>query len=222
MSASQSLVLDSERGQLVKSCERVGKQGEISESKTVAALKSHSEAERRRRERINAHLATLRGLVPCNEKMEKAKLLAEVISQVKQLQKTAKQTSENFFLPLDSDEVRVEQLDEKSGEGTFTFKASLCCDYRPGLLSDLKKAIDSLPLTLLRSEISTLGGRLMNVFFFTSSERRDIGSAEAREQLVSSVHQALSSILDKFAALSDYSPRTTFPNKRQRLSYFDY
>lgn len=32
--------------------------------KSAEALKSHSDAERRRRERINAHLATLRGLVP--------------------------------------------------------------------------------------------------------------------------------------------------------------
>lgn len=69
MSASQSLVLDSERGELVKSCTKMGKKGEGSEAKTVAALKSHSEAERRRRERINAHLATLRGLVPSNEKV---------------------------------------------------------------------------------------------------------------------------------------------------------
>ncbi|KAL3519967.1 hypothetical protein ACH5RR_018116 [Cinchona calisaya] len=221
MSGSQSLVLDGERGELVKSCGRVGKKSETSEAKTVAALKSHSEAERRRRERINTHLATLRGLVPSNEKMDKATLLAEVISQVKQLQKTATQISESFFVPLDSDEVRVEQVDEKSGEGTFTFKASLCCDYRPGLLSDLKMAIHSLPLTLVKSEISTLGGRLMNVFFFSSSRGWNIASAEADEQLLSSVRQALSSILDKFAASSEYSPRAMFPNKRQRISYFE-
>ncbi|CDO96779.1 unnamed protein product [Coffea canephora] len=220
MSGSQSLVLDGERGELVKSCGRVGKKGEASEAKTIAALKSHSEAERRRRERINAHLATLRGLVPPNEKMDKATLLAEVISQVKQLQKTTTQISERFCIPLDSDEVRVEQLDEISVEGTFNFKASLCCDYRPGLLSDLKKAIGSLPLTLMRSEISTLGGRLMNVLFFTSSRRGDIGSAEDRKQLVNSVHQALSSILDKFAESTDCLPQTMYSNKRQRVSYF--
>ena len=66
--SSHSLVLDSEKSELVKSPSRIGKK-EISEEKALAALRSHSEAERRRRERINGHLATLRGLVPCTEKV---------------------------------------------------------------------------------------------------------------------------------------------------------
>ena len=65
---SQTLVLDAEMGELVKAPARVGKKG-ISETKALAALKSHSEAERRRRERINAHLATLRSFVPRTEKV---------------------------------------------------------------------------------------------------------------------------------------------------------
>lgn len=71
VSVAQSLVLDGERGELVKAPVGVGKKSvEVPEEKVVAALKSHSEAERRRRERINAHLNTLRGLVPCTEKVD--------------------------------------------------------------------------------------------------------------------------------------------------------
>ena len=63
-----SLVLDSDRGELVKAPVITVKK-EVPEAKAMAALKSHSDAERRRRERINAHLDTLRGFVPCTEKV---------------------------------------------------------------------------------------------------------------------------------------------------------
>ncbi|PPS03136.1 hypothetical protein GOBAR_AA17525 [Gossypium barbadense] len=65
---SQSLVLDNEKRELVvKSPVKVGKKS-MAEEKVIAALKSHSEAERRR-ERINAHLDTLRTLLPYREKV---------------------------------------------------------------------------------------------------------------------------------------------------------
>ena len=67
-SVSQSLVLDSEKGELVKEPVKIEKKS-VPEEKAIAALKSHSEAERRRRERINAHLDTLRTLFPCREKV---------------------------------------------------------------------------------------------------------------------------------------------------------
>ncbi|XP_031268274.1 transcription factor bHLH106-like [Pistacia vera] len=219
-SQTQSLVLDSEKGELVKAPAKAGKK-ELSEAKAMAALKSHSEAERRRRERINAHLDALRGLVPCHGKVDKATLLAGVINQVKELKKNAIEASKGYLIPMDDDEVKVEPHKEAAGDGSFLFKASICCDYRPELLSDLKQALDALPLKIVNVEMSTLGGRLKNVFLFTSCKEGNTNNAEASHLLANAVHQALSSVLDKASPSPEYSPRTTLPNKRQRISFFD-
>ncbi|KAK6797396.1 hypothetical protein RDI58_005098 [Solanum bulbocastanum] len=214
----QSLVLDREKGELVKASGRVEKKIGISEGKTIAALKSHSEAERRRRQRINAHLSTLRNLVPSSDKMDKAALLAEVVCQVKQLKETATDVSERFFIPLDSDEIKVEIIAENAIDGTCLYRASICCEYMPHLLSDLKETINSLHVNLVKSEISTLGSRVKNVFLFTNLIDGGRATIEAREIFLSSVRQAFSSILDKVSAFPEYS---AYPNKRQRISCFD-
>lgn len=214
-----SLVLDSEKGELVKAPARVGKKG-VSEAKALAALKNHSEAERRRRERINAHLSTLRGLVPCNEKMDKATLLAQVIRQVKELKKDSLESSKGFLIPIDADEVKVEHYENGTGNGTMSLRASMCCEYRSELLSDLKEALGSLNLKMVKAEMATLGNRVQNVFVFTGCKEGN-NDAEAYQLLASSVHQALTSVVDKASVSPEYSPRTTLPTKRRRISFFD-
>ncbi|XP_057947929.1 transcription factor bHLH30-like [Malania oleifera] len=220
LSHAQSLVIDSEKGELVTAPVKLAKKGP-SEAKVVAALKSHSEAERRRRQRINAHLTSLRGLVPCTDKMDKATLLAEVISEVKELKKKATEASKDLLIPMDTDEVRVEPHDDETKDGRFSFKASLCCDYRPELLSDLRQALDALHLNMVKAEISTLGCRVKNVFVFTGCKDGKGDNAEACQLLASSVHQALGSVLHKGSAPAEFSPRTTLPNKRRKVSLLD-
>ncbi|KAK4440039.1 Transcription factor [Sesamum alatum] len=214
MSVKQTLVLDGEKGELVKASETMGKKIAGSEPKTMAALKSHSDAERRRRERINAHLATLRGLLPISGKMDKATLLAEVISEVKQLKETARPASEGLHVPMDTDEVQVEKLEDKADGGSVLLRASLCCDYTPDLLFNVKQAISDLPGQLLKSEMSTLGGRVKIVFLITSS-------SAAEELHFSSIRAALSNILDKVSASAEYAQQIIFPQKRRRVSYVD-
>ncbi|KAG6778853.1 hypothetical protein POTOM_015201 [Populus tomentosa] len=243
---SQSLVLDAEMGEIVKAPARVGNKG-ISEAKALAALKSHSEAERRRRERINAHLDTLRGLVPCTEKvtlkyegiscwyvtasisillaaivMDKATLLAAVISQVKELKRNALEACKGLLIPTADDEVKVETYFDGTKEGTLYFKASICCDYRPELLSDIRQAVDALSLKMVNAEISTLGSRLKNEFVFISNRNRNaVDDAEAMQLLTKSIHHALTSVLEKGSASLEYSPRTPLPNKKRRVTFFD-
>ncbi|KAE8673296.1 Basic helix-loop-helix DNA-binding superfamily protein, putative isoform 2 [Hibiscus syriacus] len=221
--ASQSLVLDSEKGELVKTAVKAGKKS-VTEEKAIAALRSHSEAERRRRERINAHLDTLRTILPTGKKMDKATLLGEVVAQLKQLKKNATEASKGFLVPMDDDEVRVDACDDDDGEaiGTCRFKASICCDYRPELLTDLRRALDTLPVKMVKAEISTLGSRLRNDFVFIGF-RTAAGAddAEVREYLARSIRQAMSSVLEKASLSAEYSLYSIFPKKRQRLSSFD-
>ncbi|KAJ7947079.1 Transcription factor [Quillaja saponaria] len=214
----QSLVLDSEKGELVKAPGRVGTKG-ASEAKALASLKNHSDAERRRRERINGHLTTLRGLVPCTDKMDKAALLAEVIREVKELKKTAVEESKGFLIPMDVDEVKVEPYDE-GGDGRPSYKASVCCDYRPELLSELRQALDALQVEILKAEISTLEGRVKSAFVFTCCKGCNV-CLEKCQRLVGTVHQALSNVLEKTSASLEYSPRTSLPGKRRRICLFD-
>ncbi|KAG5235053.1 hypothetical protein OIU78_024765 [Salix suchowensis] len=217
---SQALMLDAEKGELVKAPARIGKKG-LSEAKDLGALKSHSEAERRRRERINSHLATLRGLVPCAEKMDKATLLAAVISEIKDLKKNALEACEGLLVPMDDDEVKVETFFDGSEGGALYFKASICCDYRPELLSDIRNAIEALPLKMMNAEISTLGSRLKTEFVFT--DRRNKNGLEDADQaiqlLTDSIHQTLKSVLEKGSASPEYSPWTTLSNKRMRVNF---
>lgn len=151
--------------------------------------------------------------------MDKAALLAEVITQVKQLQETARESATGLIIPMDDDEVRVEPHHDE--DGSFSLRVSLCCDYRPELMSELRQALDSLHLNTVKAEISTLGERIKNVFVFTSRKDIDSENAESCQLLVNSVHQALSGILDKASASAEYSPRTTLPTKRRRISYID-
>lgn len=72
--SGSSLVLDGERGELVRApAVRTGKKGGgkggLLDEKAMIALRNHSEAERRRRERINSHLSVLRGMISGTEKV---------------------------------------------------------------------------------------------------------------------------------------------------------
>ncbi|KAJ8478926.1 hypothetical protein OPV22_022653 [Ensete ventricosum] len=220
-SSSSSTVLDLERREFVKAPSRLGgkKEGRgVVDAKTALALKSHSEAERRRRERINHHLAVLRSMIPCADKLEKAALLAQVINHVKKLKKNAAEISEGYTIASDVDEVRVEVEGDAMKSGSFIVKASLCCEEGPEILTDLRQTLQSLHLKIIRAEISTLGGRVKNVLVMTSD-----GSSGAIDKhvFVATVHQGLKSILDRVNSQLDFLPRTSFSSKRRRISPFE-
>ncbi|XP_074571867.1 transcription factor bHLH30-like [Curcuma longa] len=193
---------------------------EIMDAKALAASKNHSEAERRRRERINGHLAKLRSMLPNTTKTDKASLLAEVIQHVKELKRQTSEIAEESPLPTEADEVAVESACD---EGKLVVRASLCCDDRPDLLPDLIGALKALRLRVLKAEITTVGGRVKNVLIVSHAEEQDNEPEDAinddgdhikQQQLMAAVQDALKAVLEQ-ATKHDQSPGGT---KRQRTA----
>ncbi|XP_054825289.1 transcription factor bHLH30-like [Prosopis cineraria] len=174
---------------------------EIMDAKALAASKSHSEAERRRRERINNHLAKLRSLLPNTTKTDKASLLAEVIQHVKELKRQTSIIAETSPVPTEADELTVDDASDE--DGRFVIKASLCCEDRSDLLPDLIKTLKALRLKTVKAEITTLGGRVKNVLFMTGEEDElgcgGGGSQEQRQHqhCISSIQEALKAVMEK-------------------------
>ncbi|XP_073131584.1 transcription factor bHLH30-like isoform X2 [Henckelia pumila] len=174
---------------------------EIMDAKALAASKSHSEAERRRRERINNHLAKLRSLLPSTTKTDKASLLAEVIQQVKELKRQTSLIAETSPVPTETDELIVDNASEEDGK--LLIKASICCEDRSDLLPDLIKTLKTLRLKTLKAEITTLGGRVKNVLFITGDDVQEedpnITDNEDQNQQysISSIQEALKAVMEK-------------------------
>ncbi|KQK22480.1 transcription factor bHLH30 [Brachypodium distachyon] len=188
---------------------------EIMDAKALAASKSHSEAERRRRERINAHLARLRSLLPNTTKTDKASLLAEVIQHVKELKRQTSEIREEAAsacpcpLPTESDELTVDASSDE--DGRLLVRASLCCDDRADLLPDLIRALKALRLRALKAEITTLGGRVKNVLLVTEDhscdhqqqQQQDDGDEPmpmSPQHAVASIQEALRAVMERTAS----------------------
>ncbi|OAY70787.1 Transcription factor bHLH30 [Ananas comosus] len=189
---------------------------EIMDAKALAASKSHSEAERRRRQRINGHLAKLRSLLPNTTKTDKASLLAEVIEHVKELKRqTTAITAEGgtLLLPTEADELTVDAAGSDE-DGRLVVRASLCCDDRSDLIPDLARALKSLKLRARRAEIATLGGRVKNVFIITAHDDA------CHSDCVASIQETLRAVMDKKTATSDTSSSSS-GIKRQRTNRVD-
>ncbi|OIW20796.1 hypothetical protein TanjilG_23176 [Lupinus angustifolius] len=210
-----SLVLDRERIELVEAPFKLEQKG-VCYERSIDALRKHSEAERKRRARINSHLDTLRSVIPGAKKMDKATLLAEVIGHLKELRANASQACEGLMIPKDNDEIKVEEQEGGLNGFPYSIRASLCCEYKPGLLSYIRQELDALHLMIIRAEMATLGGRMKNVFVIISCKEQNFEYAEYRHFLASSVHQALRSVLDRFLVSQDILGT----RKRRRISIF--
>ncbi|GMH24146.1 hypothetical protein Nepgr_025989 [Nepenthes gracilis] len=194
------------------------------EAKALAACKSHKEAERRRRKRINGHLATLRTLLPNLIKTDKASLLGEVVRRVRELKKTTTELRSSvdsdacssggsstkvgvLLLPGDADEVRLCRCEADSS----IVIATLCCEDRPELMSDLTRALRSVKAKVVRAEMATVGGRTKSILWV-----QGVGGGGGHEGPFVSLSRALKVVVDKPSS-SGMGHRLLLASKRQRL-----
>lgn len=188
-----------------------------SDERTATASKSHSQAEKRRRDRINAQLATLRKLIPKSEKMDKAALLGSVIDHVKDLKRQAMEVSDVFTVPTEVDEVTVDcEFDQglvpnntiKTPENIF-IKASVCCEDRPELFSELIRALQGLKLTTIRADMASLSGRTKSILVLCSKDDKN-------SVCISTLKQSLKVVLSRIVSSSTAS-NYRITSKRQRF-----
>ncbi|KAG6760085.1 hypothetical protein POTOM_036586 [Populus tomentosa] len=191
---------------------------EASEDKAASSSKSHSQAEKRRRDRINAQLGILRKLIPKSEKMDKAALLGSAIDHVKDLKQKATEISRTFTVPTEVDEVTVDcdvsQVTSppstiKDKDSTF-IRASVCCDDRPELFSELITVLKGLRLAIVRADIASVGGRVKSILVLCS-ECSEEGSAS-----ISTIKQSLNLVLSRIAS-SSVPSNYRIRSKRQRF-----
>uniref|UniRef100_A0A0D9X8X6 BHLH domain-containing protein n=1 Tax=Leersia perrieri TaxID=77586 RepID=A0A0D9X8X6_9ORYZ len=203
--------------------------GECSARKAVAPVRSHSEAERKRRQRINAHLATLRTLVPSASRMDKAALLGEVVRHVRELRCRADDATEGVgvVVPGEGDEVGVEEDDVAVSVGERRWRrrvrAWVCCADRPGLMSDLGRAVRSVSARPVRAEVATVGGRTRSVLELDVAVRDGATDDNNHDRAValSALRAALRTVLlnrDDLLAAADGYKRPRFSPRCSSLS----
>ncbi|KAL2317633.1 hypothetical protein Fmac_031509 [Flemingia macrophylla] len=182
---------------------------------TTEACKSHREAERRRRQRINAHLSTLRSLLPNATKSDKASLLREVVDHVKRLRKEAGDVvavcGDQVPFPGESDEATVTNCD--AGEGRRV-RATLCCEDRPGLNRELAQAIRAVRARAVRAEMMTVGGRSKTVVVV---EWPEIEGGGAKDE-VGTLERALKAVMENRALVGFGMGPVVLGQKRGRDS----
>ncbi|KAK4789475.1 hypothetical protein SAY86_016779 [Trapa natans] len=207
-------------------CQWGAQAAEDSSNRTASsASKSHSLAEKRRRDRINAQLATLRKLIPKSDKMDKAALLGSVIDKVKDLKRKASEISKSSLVPTETDEVNIDlEVPESSGldiaswgsnrsssSNSVLIRASVCCDDRPELFGELMRVLRGMRLTTVRADIASVGGRIRSILVLCSEDGED-------GFCVRTLKQSLRMVLSRMAATDSVAVNCrSIRSRRQRF-----
>ncbi|KAI3705657.1 hypothetical protein L1987_75896 [Smallanthus sonchifolius] len=191
-----------------------GGDGERDDSRMGSASKNHSEAEKRRRDRINGHLATLRKLVSNSDKMDKATLLGKVVEHVKQLKSETKDLSKVLTIPTHLDEVIIDlDLNTVDPNNNVFIKVSVCCEDRLELFSEIKHALKSLRLTMVQADMTCLGGRILCNFILCAAN-------DTSKNEITTLKESLKILLGRIVSSSSWTMPTQYRIKSKRQRFF--
>ncbi|KAI3934757.1 hypothetical protein MKW92_015343 [Papaver armeniacum] len=205
---------------------------------------SHSQAEKRRRQRINSHLSSLKRLIPHSDrKMDKGSLLGCVVDHLKELKRNLLDENiqqESTVIP--NDQVIVDQVTASTTTGTTTnnnindngnsdssnkgkykeiyLKATVSCEDRPELFMDLIEALKGLKmLRTIRTDVVTLGGRITLTIVLINIENQESSShINGLDSLKQSLRAVLGRVLTSSSS-SHWTSMSGFSSKRQRLLF---
>ncbi|KAL1190372.1 Transcription factor [Cardamine amara subsp. amara] len=127
-------------------------------SKTVAA-KKHSDAERKRRLRINCQFATLRSILPNLVKQDKASVLGETVRYLNELKKMIQDIPTTP--PSLEDNLRLGHCNNNRDMARVVFS----CSDREGLMSEVAESMKAAKAKAVRAEMMTVGGRTKCALF---------------------------------------------------------
>ncbi|XP_057448552.1 transcription factor bHLH131 [Lotus japonicus] len=151
----------------------------------LLAAKKHSEAEKRRRTRINGQYDTLRNTLPNIIKKDKATVLSETIKQVKELRKKVSKLEvdgpKEVKFPSGADRLNLEKCNEDKG---MIVKATLSCEDRPELMSAIARALRSMKANVIKAEMLTVGGRTRTVLWVQGIGTEGLGKLKSTLKVV--------------------------------------
>lgn len=154
--------------------------------------------------------------------LDKAALLGEVVRQVRELRLRAEEVA--VVVPGEADEVGVEEDEEATHDETKTaggeqqgrmVRAWVCCADRPGLMSELSRAVRSVRARAVRAEMVTIGGRTRSLLKLEVSEAET--EAAAATERGKGHHSALQAALWAVLLANRPGPVENF-SKRPRVS----
>lgn len=153
--------------------------------------------------------------------MDKAALLGSVIDHVKDLKRKAMDISRVITVPTEIDEVSIDynhvedeictnKMNKFKDNNNIVIKASVCCDDRPELFTELIQVLKGLRLTAVKADIASVGGRIKSILVLCSKDSEE-------NVCINTLKQSLKSAVSKIASSSSISSNCPTRSKRQRF-----